>query len=144
MNKLALSLARSLGVAGVALVGSYVPGMAQAADTIVTREVYSSPAPVVRKHPHAMRPVRPLLAGSARDDAEDRRALRRRAPRSSHRVRQAVVQRRVIEQPVETYVERPAATYPADTYYREAPAATYYGTAPGVTVWGEYVLMRCN
>lgn len=131
MNKLALSLARSLGVAGVALVGSYVPGMAQAADTIVTREVYSSPAPVVEN-------IRTLCDPYGRCWQE--RVTTQRivepyvaappvvAPRPP-----AMVQRRVIEQPVETYVERPAATYPADTYY-EAPAATYYGTAPGVTV----------
>jgi hypothetical protein len=134
MNKLALSL----GVAGTALVGSYMPSMAQAADTIVTREIYTSPAPVVEN-------IRTLCDEYGRC-WQERVATRTivepyaTAPTIVTPRPPAVVERRVIERPTETYierpatyVERPAATYPADTYY-EAPAATYYNRTPGVTV----------
>lgn len=127
MNKLALSL----GVAGVALVASYVPSMAQAADTIVTREVYSGRAPIVEN-------IRTMCDQYGRCWQERVTTQRIVEPYAAAPVvvaprPPAVVERRVLRQPAETYVELPAATYPADTYY-EAPAETYYGGAPGVTV----------
>jgi hypothetical protein len=121
MKKLVLGLAAG----GAALVASYMPSQAQAADTIVT---YSSPAPVVEN----LRTVCDQFGRCWQERVATRTIVE---PAPTLVAPPAMVERRVIEQPATTYIERPATTVierPAPYY--GAPAATYYNTAPGVTV----------
>jgi hypothetical protein len=117
MKKLVLGLVAG----GAALMVSPVASLAQAADTVVTREYYAEPAPTVEN-------IRTMCDQFGRCWRERTIVQRDYAPRPP-----AVVEQRVYERPA-YYVERPAPAYREAPAYYDAPSAGVGVYAPGVSV----------
>lgn len=124
MKKLVLSLVAG----GAALVANPAASLAQAADTVVTREYYAQPAPIVENTRTMCDQFGRCWRERTRTIVESYDYAPNYAPRPPAVVEQRVYERRAY------YADRPARVYREAPAYYDRPAAGIGVTVPGATV----------